>query len=509
MNVTGSSQSCKKIDAQALAIACFKDEKADQGLLKGLDAATGGLVSRVIDTEEFKAKEGETAYFHITDSELKAHRLLLIGCGERDANKTQQVSQLAGTASRFLRSKNAKSVAIIPRAEGDVEKVSQSVIAGAIMGLFEPDKYRTKDKEKRELDRLVVAIEGADEKVLKRGAERGRIVGESVNFTRDLANEPGIFMTPTILAERAKEVAKTFGLSIDVLDQRRMEKLGMGSLLGVSRGSDEPPKLIVLKYQPRKIDKRHKDELLALVGKGITFDSGGISLKPGENMELMKYDMTGAATVIGTMRAIAQLKPSIPVLGVAPCCENLPSGKATKPGDVLKAMTGKTIEVINTDAEGRLVLADAIAYAKKLGATQIIDMATLTGAVSIALGDINTAILGTDQVLIDKVIEAGKEVGEKFWQLQLDDAYSNQIKSDIADIKNTGGKKAGTITAAAFLKEFVDDTPWAHLDIAGTAWGDRATPFQDRKSTRLNSIHANISYAVFCLKKKKQQQHNK
>ncbi|PYS63514.1 MAG: hypothetical protein DMF76_06785 [Acidobacteria bacterium] len=285
MNVTGSSQSCKKIDAQALAIAVFKDDKADQGLLKELDAATGGLVSRVIDTEEFKAKEGETAYFHIADSEL---------------NKTQQVSQLAGTASRFLRSKNAKSVAIIPRAEGDVEKVSQSVIAGAIMGLFEPDKYRTKDKEKRELDRLVVAIEGADEKVLKRGAERGRIIGESVNFTRDLANEPGVFMTPTILAERAKEIAKTFGLSIDVLDQRRMEKLGMGSLLGVSRGSDEPPKLIVLKYQPRKIDKRHKDELLALVGKGITFDSGGISLKPGENMELMKYDMTGAATVIGT-----------------------------------------------------------------------------------------------------------------------------------------------------------------------------------------------------------------
>ena len=483
MNVTGSSQSCKKIDTEALAIAVFKDDKADQGLLKELDAATGGLVSRVIETEEFKAKEGETAYFHLADSELKAHRLLLIGCGERDAYKTQQVSQMAGTAARFLRSKNAKSVAIIPRAEGDVEKVSQSVIAGAIMGLFEPDKYRTKDKEKRELSRVVVAIEGADEKVLKRGAERGRIVGESVNFTRDLANEPGIFMTPTILAERAKEVAKEFGLSIDVLDQKRMEKLGMGSLLGVSRGSDEPPKLIVLKYQPRKIDKRHKDELLALVGKGITFDSGGISLKPGENMELMKYDMTGAATVIGTMRAIAQLKPAISVLGIAPCSENLPSGKATKPGDVLRAMTGKTIEVINTDAEGRLVLADAIAYAKKLGATRIIDMATLTGAVSIALGDVNTGILGTDQSLIDGVIEAGREVGERFWQLPLDKEYSNQIKSDIADIKNTGGKKAGTITAAAFLKEFVDDTPWAHLDIAGTAWGDPATPFRAKGPT--------------------------
>src|SRR6266700_3116322 len=483
MKVTGSSQSCKNIDAQALAIAVFKDDKADHGLLKELDVATGGLVSRVIETEEFKAKEGETAYFHIADSELKAHRLLLIGCGERDAYKTQQVSQMAGTAARFLRSKNAKSIAITPRAESEVEKVAQSVIAGAIMGLFEPDKYRTKDKEERELERIVVVIEGADEKVLKRGAERGRIIGESVNFTRDLANAPGVFMTPTILAERAQEVAKTFGLSIDVLDQRRMEKLGMGSLLGVSRGSDEPPKLIVLKYQPRKIDKRHKDELLALVGKGITFDSGGISLKPGENMELMKYDMTGAATVIGIMRAIAQLKPSVPVLGVAPCSENLPSGKATKPGDVLTAMTGKTIEVINTDAEGRLVLADAIAYAKKLGATRIIDMATLTGAVSIALGDVNTAILGTDQELIDEVIASGSEVGEKFWQLPLDEEYTKQIKSDIADIKNVGGKKAGTITAAAFLKEFAEETPWAHLDIAGTAWGDPATSFRSKGPT--------------------------
>src|SRR2546426_5038727 len=483
MNVTGSSQSCKKSDAQALAIAVFKDDKADHGLLKELDVATGGLVSRVIETEEFKAKEGETAYFHLADSELKAHRLLLIGCGERDAYKTQQVSQMAGTAARFLRSKNAKSIAITPRAEGDVEKVSQSVIAGAIMGLFEPDKYRTKDKEKRELSRVVVAIEGADEKVLKRGAERGRIVGESVNFTRDLANEPGIFMTPTILAERAKEVAKEFGLSIDVLDQKRMEKLGMGSLLGVSRGSDEPPKLIVLKYQPRKIDKRDKDELLALVEKGITFDSGGSSLKPGENMELMKYDMTGAATVIGTMRAIAQLKPAISVLGIAPCSENLPSGKATKPGDVLRAMTGKTIEIINTDAEGRLVLADAIAYAKKLGATTIVDMATLTGAVSIALGDVNAAVLGTDQELIDEIIVAGKEAGEKFWQLPLDKEYSRQIKSDIADIKNVGGRRAGTITAAAFLKEFADGVSWAHLDIAGTAWGDEAKPYRSKGPT--------------------------
>jgi leucyl aminopeptidase len=480
MEVIGSSRPCNEIDAEALAVAVFKDEKADGGLLKSLDKAVGGLISDVIKGEEFVGKEGETAYFHVSAKDLKARRLLLIGCGDRGSYKSAQVTKLGGTAARFLRSKNVKTIAVVPRADADAERVAQMVVVGTIMGVFEPDKYRTKEKEKRELKSVTVVIEGADKRAAQRGAERGRIIGESINFTRDLANEPGAYMTPTIMADSAKRVAKEFGLSFDVLDQKQMEKLGMGSLLGVSRGSDEPPKLIVMKYKPARSSSK---ELLALVGKGITFDSGGISLKPGENMELMKYDMTGAATVMGTMRAIAQLKPSIPVLGVAPCSENLPSGKATKPGDVLRAMTGKTIEVINTDAEGRLVLADAIAYAKKLGATKIIDMATLTGAVSVALGDVNTAILGTDQNLIDEVIAAGVEVGEKFWQLPLDDEYTKQIKSDIADIKNVGGKKAGTITAAAFLKEFAEETPWAHLDIAGTAWGDPATPFRAKGPT--------------------------
>jgi leucyl aminopeptidase len=481
MDVTGTSKSCNEIEAEALAVAVFKDEKPASGLLKQLNVATAGMISDAIDSEEFSGKQGETAYFHVSNKGLKARRILLIGCGEQNSYKAAQITQMAGTATRYLRGKSVKAIAIIPRATGDAEKVAQTSAVGAVMGLFEPDKYR-KEKEKREIKSVTVVIEDADKKAVQRGAERGRIIGESTNFTRDLANEPGAWMTPTIMAERAKQVAKEFGLSIDVLDQRRMEKLGMGSLLGVSRGSDEPPKLIVLKYEPARSRSR-KGELLALVGKGITFDSGGISLKPGENMELMKYDMTGAATVIGTMRAIAQLKPSIPVLGVAPCSENLPSGKATKPGDILKAMTGKTIEVINTDAEGRLVLADAIAYAKKLGATKIIDMATLTGAVSIALGDVNTAILGTDQKLIDEFILAGKEVGEKFWQLPLDEEYTKQIKSDIADIRNIGGKKAGTITAAAFLKEFAEETPWAHLDIAGTAWGDPATPYRSKGPT--------------------------
>ena len=483
MQIESSNGSYAEADVQAIAIAVFKDEKADDGFLKDLDVLTGGVVKSVIDSEELKGKEGETVYLHlIGNSGIKAQRVLLIGVGERSDFGIPQVSQFAGIAGRTLRGKSMKTIALVPRSEGNAEDIAAAAVEGTVLGSFEPDKYRTIEKEKREIEKVIVVVDGADQNALKRGTERGQIIGESVNFTRDLANEPGAYMTPTDMAERARTIATEFGLSIDVLDEARMEQEGMGSLLSVSHGSDQPAKLIILKYTPANSTEDGK-ELLAFVGKGITFDSGGISLKPGENMELMKYDMTGGATVMGAMRAIAQLKPSIPVLGVVPCAENLPSGKATKPGDVVRAMTGKTIEIINTDAEGRLILADAISYARKLGATRIVDMATLTGAVSIALGDVNTAVIGTDQALIDEIIAAGKEAGEKFWQLPLDKEYSKQIKSDIADIKNVGGRKAGTITAAAFLKEFAEGVSWAHLDIAGTAWSDEAKPFRAKGPT--------------------------
>lgn len=485
MEVQTSAGPYQDQDVQALAVAVFTDEKADEGILKELDEASSGVVRSVIESEELKGKEGETVYVHLTSNPagLRARRLLLVGVGSREDYKPAQVSQMSGAAVRFLRGKNAKTVGVITRADGEAEMSTAAAAEGAIMGLFELDKYRTVDKEQRTIERLVIIAQGADEEALKRAAERGRIIGESVNFTRDLANEPGAYMTPSDMADRAREIANEFGLNVDILDEARMEQEGMGALLSVSHGSEEDAKLIVLKYTPRDSSTQDEENLLALVGKGITFDSGGISLKPGENMELMKYDMTGGATVLGTMRAIAQLKPSIPVLGVVPASENLPSGRATKPGDVVKAMSGKTIEIINTDAEGRLVLSDAICYAKKLGAKRIIDMATLTGAVSVALGDVNTAILGTDQQLIDDVISSGKDVGEKFWQLPLDKEYSKQIKSDIADIKNVGGRKAGTITAAAFLKEFADGISWAHLDIAGTAWADEVKPYRAKGPT--------------------------
>ena len=482
MQIESTTKAYNDIDTHALVIPVFKDEKPDLGFLKDVDAATGGIVKSVIETEELKGKEGETVYLHLlNNNQMKAQRLLLIGVGEQGDYTRTQVSQMAGTAVRLLRGKSVKSLAIVPRLDSSADDLASAVVEGAVMATFDTDKYRTADKENRTIERLVVASAGADEAGLTRGIDRGRIIGEAVNLARDMANEPGAYLTPTMMAERARGVANELNLSIDVLDEERMQQEGMGSLLSVARGSDEPAKLIILRYTPESPIK--SDGLLAFVGKGVTFDSGGISLKPGENMELMKYDMTGGATVIAAMQAIAQLKPPIPVLGVVPATENLPSGKATKPGDVVRAMTGKTIEIINTDAEGRLILADAIAYAKKLGATRIIDMATLTGAVSIALGDVNAAVLGTDQELIDEIIAAGSEAGEKFWQLPLDKEYSKQIKSDIADIKNVGGRKAGTITAAAFLKEFAEGVSWAHLDIAGTAWGDEAKPYRSKGPT--------------------------
>jgi leucyl aminopeptidase len=329
----------------------------------------------------------------------------------------------------------------------------------------------------------VVCVDGADAADLKQGIARGEAIGHSMNFTRDLANEPPNILHPTEMANRAKAMADSVGLDCEILDEREMEDLGMGSLLSVSKGSDQPAKLIVLRYEPRENTAR-KGELLALVGKGITFDTGGISIKPAEGMDAMKYDMSGGATVIGTMRAIALLKPTIPVMGVIAAVENMPDGRASRPSDVVTASNGKTVEILNTDAEGRLILADAVAYAETNGATRIVAMATLTGAVIIALGDVNTGIMGNDQAFVDEIIDCGKEAGENFWQLPVSKDYSKQIKSDIADIKNIGPRgKAGTIMGAVFIQEFVDKAKWAHLDIAGTAWADAAKPHQAKGPT--------------------------
>jgi leucyl aminopeptidase len=472
--VTGSFP---EANVEALAVAVFKGENAGTQDLQELDALTGGIMGSLLGTDEFKGEAGETALLRFAPiGKNKASRLLLVGAGDREEYHSHNVSIVAGTAVRSLQKLKVKSVALAPRSGGNAVEVAQAAIQGAVCSQFELDKYKSADKTKSTIDTFGVFIAGAKPADVKNGISRGEIIGESMNFTRELANEPPNILTPTEMAKRAAKMAKETGLKIEILDEAKMEKMGMGSLLSVSKGSEEPAKMIILRYTPAKGGGR-KGDLLALVGKGITFDTGGISLKPGEGMEAMKYDMSGGATVLGTMRAIAMLRPTVPVLGVVAAVENMPDGRASRPSDVVTAMNGKTVEILNTDAEGRLILADAVAYAEKQGATRIVDMATLTGAVIVALGDQNTGIMGNDQELVDEIIQCGKENGEGFWQLPVSKEYSKQIKSDIADIKNIGPRgKAGTIMGAVFIQEFVDKAKWAHLDIAGTAWSDGVKP---------------------------------
>jgi leucyl aminopeptidase len=471
-------------NVDALALAVFKDEKTTTGILKDLDKLTGGQISAAIKSEEFSGEAGETELFRFAaGGKIKASRLLLIGVGEKMEYRAPNVAVLSGTATRALRKRNVKSFALLPRFEDDAQDAAKCAMQGVVTSQFELDKYKTKDKNNKSIDTFVVCVEGAKPADLKNGLKRGEIIGDSMNFTRDLANEPPNILTPTEMAKRAQKMAKETGLKCEILDEAKMEKLGMGSLLSVSIGSEQPAKLIVLKYTPAKSTGK-KGDLLALVGKGITFDTGGISIKPAEGMDAMKYDMSGGATVIGTMRAVALLQPTVPILGIVAAVENMPDGKATRPSDVVTAMNGKTVEILNTDAEGRLILADAVAYAEKQGATRIVDMATLTGAVIIALGDINTGIMGNDQDFVEEIIACGKDAGENFWQLPISKEYSKGIKSDIADIKNIGpARKAGTIIGAVFIQEFIDKAKWAHLDIAGTAWADDTKAHQSKGPT--------------------------
>jgi leucyl aminopeptidase len=471
-------------NTEALAVVFFKGEEPSSPEIKELDELTGGQISSAIKSEEIKGDNDETSLFRFKPGgKGKAGLLLLVGVGSKEDYDAAAVAVASGAATRFLRKCNVKTFAFLPRFNGSAVEAAQNSVQGAITSQFELDKYKTKDKNLKAVKKIVVCIDGAKPAELKKGLDRGHIIGDSMNFTRELANEPPNILHPTEMAARAQKMAKEAGLKCEILDEAKMKRLGMGSLLSVTAGSEQPAKLIVLRYTPTRSSAK-KGELLALVGKAITFDTGGISLKPGEGMDAMKYDMSGGATTLGAMRAIGLLKPSVPVISVVAAAENMPDGRASRPSDVVTAMNGKTIEILNTDAEGRLILADAVAYAESQGATSIVDMATLTGAVIIALGDQNTGIMGNDQGLVDEIIESGKQTGENFWQLPLSKEYSKQIRSDIADIKNIGPRgKAGTIMGAVFIQEFVDKAKWAHLDIAGTAWADSAKPHQAKGPT--------------------------
>jgi leucyl aminopeptidase len=481
MKTTLVSTSLAQIDTEMLAVfaadAAAGTELQSQPQVRLLtrDAAATQAAQAVIASGDFKAEANETLLVHAPQG-LAARRLLLVGTGKQARLTAHALRKAAGSAVRAARAKNIREVTLaFPQAEGlDAAATARAMGHGAAVADFDPDFYRS-DRKDKNLQSLMLALpEGTDPKAIEAGLREGIAMGESQNLTRTLVNEPGNRMTPTLLGEQARQMCAEQGLHCQVYSTEKLHELKMGSFWSVAQGSDEPPALIVMEYTP---ENAAEGPVLGLVGKGITFDSGGLSLKPADSMEKMKYDMAGAAAMIGAMRAIALLKPAVRVISVICSAENMPSGKAQKPGDVQISMTGKSIEVLNTDAEGRLVLADGLAYAKQLGATHLIDAATLTGAVMVALGGVNAGAFTNDEDTWQHFVTALEQSGEKFWRLPLDDEYRDMLRSPIADIKNVGGRYGGASTAAMFLKEFVGDTPWVHLDIAGTAWIDEAKPW--------------------------------
>jgi len=474
MKTTLSFSAPAEVETECLAVVVLDHGTKDKGeaTVETGDAAIRQAAAEVIASGEVSGKMFETTLLH-HPAKMRARRLLLVGGGKAEDFNSSDLRKVAGAAVRFLKTKGLRSFAfLIPQGNVNPDEAVKTIVEGAFVGNFDPDTYKS-DRKDQAIDSLTVVAAG-DQARLQKAADEARIIAESQNFTRDLVNEPSNRMTPTVLAERARKMAKEVGLTCEVYGADKIKELKMGAFWGVAQGSDEPPALIVLRYEPPGAPA---NPVLGLVGKGITFDTGGISIKPADGMEKMKYDMAGGAAMIGAMRAIALLKPKVKVISVICATENMPSGKAQKPGDVQIAMSGKSIEIINTDAEGRLVLADGLYYARQLGCTHLVDAATLTGAVVVALGYINAGVFANDDKLYQRFSQALEKAGEKFWRLPLDEEYKESIRSNIADIINSGGRWGGAITAAMFLKEFAEDTPWIHLDIAGTAWTEDQKPW--------------------------------
>jgi len=483
MKITLSLSPAAQVETECLvAVVLDRAENSDKAKPRPLknekpepfisaDMAVQQAAADLISSGDVAGKIFEVSWLY-NPAGLKAKRLLVVGGGKAKSFSATELRRLAGAAVRALKPRALRSLTfVVPEQISAVDAV-KAVVEGALVGNFDPDTYKS-DRKDQAVESLTVVASG-NQKILQQAVDEGRIVGESQNFTRELVNEPSNRMTPTILAQRAQEMSKEVGLKCEVHGADKIKELKMGAFWGVAQGSDEPPALIVMRYEPAGAPEK---PVLGLVGKGITFDTGGISIKPADGMEKMKYDMAGGATMIATMRAIAQLKPKLKVIGIVCATENMPSGKAQKPGDIQTAMSGKTIEIINTDAEGRLVLADGLCYARQLGCTHLIDAATLTGAVVVALGYANAGVFASDDEFYNRFKTAIDKTGEKMWRLPLGDEYLDAMRSSIADLQNTGGRWGGASTAAAFLKEFAEDTPWIHLDIAGTAWMEDNKPW--------------------------------
>ena len=472
-----------RIEAGAIIVNLFEEMERLDGDMANIDKALDGAISQLISQGEIKGKLNEVTIVHSL-GKLPATRVVVAGLGKKQELTQDRIRGVVAETCRLLQQKGVDSIASIAQgaeiAGITLEGAAQAVTEGALLGVYSFRRHITKEAEHGEIKQLLIV--GSDQTklpILEQGCYKGRVLAEATNLARDMVNEPANYMTPNHMAEMAAKLAKTYGLKLSVLEREQMQELGMGALLGVAQGSRQPPKFIVLHY--RGSDSTEID--VALVGKGVTFDSGGISIKPSEKMDEMKGDMAGGAAVMAAISAIAQLKPRINVMAVIPATENLPGDSALKPGDILTAMSGKTIEIISTDAEGRLILADALGYARKLGAKSIVDVATLTGACRVALGDECSGAFGNNQELVDKVIAAGAEAGELIWQMPMYEEYKEQNKSEVADIKNIGGKYGGAITAAQFIAEFAGDTPWVHLDIAGTSLSEKERTYRVKGAT--------------------------
>ncbi|MBV9440132.1 MAG: leucyl aminopeptidase [Candidatus Eremiobacteraeota bacterium] len=476
MQVHVSRDAAPSVATGALVVPAFAGSGVD-GVTAEVDRVLGGAIADVLASGEIAGKSGETSLIHAKDAPFR--RVLVVGLGEREKLSAGALAKYAGAAVRALGKRGVQRIALALPPGVDARLAGSFVAEGAISATLDTTIYRTEADKPVVTSDVTVLAGDYDPAALEAGTARGTILGEAVNAARRMALTPGNDMTPTHLANRAKELAADAGLEYDVLDEARMAEKGMGALLGVSRGSDEPATLSVLTYR----GDPSSNETLALVGKGLTFDSGGISIKPAENMHEMKYDMSGGAGVAAALWAIGKLRPKLNVIGLIPSSENLPGGRAIKPGDIVRAMSGKTVEVINTDAEGRLILADAICYARELGATKIVDAATLTGACVIALGHAASGTMSNDDAFAERFLRAVADSGERYWRLPLYADYDEAIKSEIADLKNSAGRPGGAETAGAFLKAFVGDVPWIHLDVAGTAYVPNEAPHMAKGPT--------------------------
>jgi leucyl aminopeptidase len=473
-----TTQAASDLQTDLLVIPIFEDD--DLRDEPQLDAASAGEVGRARASGELKGKPFELLVTTASGG-WKARRIALIGAGPRKDVTPDILRRVGATGGLAARQRRMTTLAVIHRAGTPVadERAVQAIAEGVILANFEGASYKTTDPPRVWLESVAIRV-AASATGLDAALARGRELGTASNVARELANEPGNTLTPRVFAERAADVARAAGLGVEILDEARIAELKMGLLIGVAQGSQEPPRVVIMRHEPKNaVD----GVVLGLIGKGVTFDTGGISIKPAENMDKMKDDMSGGAAVIAAMAAISRLGAPVRCIGVVPMTENMPGGRAVKPGDILTSAEGKTVEILNTDAEGRLILGDALWYARQLGATHLIDLATLTGACVVALGKTTTGLFGTPPTWVEEVRRASERAGDRSWPLPIFDDYKEQLRSEIADFTNTGGRGAGAITGALFVKEFAGNLPWVHLDIAGTAWADEAKPYQPKGAT--------------------------